>query len=240
MIINKIDLRRVTIINTKWRCSSLSDSGESLGLNPVGGGVWHDLVNLEWLDPHNSGHTPEAVLVPSDHTESVEGHCLWVEGSVVEDELVGWSPGHVLANPLPVVGVSEVGGGGSGSDEAAIGLGESSWLWNDSWVGSLDGLDNKLGEVGILLWLLLIDLNFGDIHWDLGLGDLGGRGNSGEGSKLEEFHLFFCFLFINYNFAPLRRLSTQNFLIPFVLNDQNCINQLFLNSRYVKLKRLKF
>ena len=71
--------------------------------------VWVFLVDLEWGDPFDTDHSPEALLIHSDKTESLQSHlsfvvCAgWIFLFVTVEELVGWNPSGPCASILPEV-----------------------------------------------------------------------------------------------------------------------------------------
>ena len=82
-----------------WRWLWLSD----LDLDS---GVWKDLLNWEWSLPENTNGSPEASLVHTNETESLESHGIGVVVQVGVHELVGWHPLGEGACMLPHVEIS--------------------------------------------------------------------------------------------------------------------------------------
>ena len=62
-----------------------------------------NLLDLQWRDPLDSDHTPEAFLVSSDETKSLKSHFGLVIHLICMEELVGWHPFGESTNEFPEV-----------------------------------------------------------------------------------------------------------------------------------------
>ena len=51
-----------------------------------------DLLDLEWGDPVDTDHSPEASLVHSDEAKALQGHLFGIVSFARVDELVRWRP----------------------------------------------------------------------------------------------------------------------------------------------------
>ena len=63
------------------------------------------MLNWQWSLPENTNGAPEASLVHTNETESLESHLLWVVVESRVHELVGWNPLGESASVLPHVEV---------------------------------------------------------------------------------------------------------------------------------------
>lgn len=67
--------------------------------------AWLDLVDLQWSEPVDSDHTPEALLVHTNESKALKGHGRWIVILTSMHELVRWDPFGKRTSVLPMEAV---------------------------------------------------------------------------------------------------------------------------------------
>lgn len=104
--------------------------------------LWLHLLDLKWSNPFDSYHSPEAFLVSSDETESLESHFFSFVFFISMQELVGRDPlgeGAYIFPEVLIVLISMPIGSGQGS---FLCISVYGWFCNFSWRSSCQSSGN--------------------------------------------------------------------------------------------------